>query len=326
MAASPRPGEFELIARYFAPLAAPGAFGLLDDAAVIAPPAGADLVVTKDALVAGRHFFADDPPDTIARKALRVNLSDLAAKGARPLGFLLALALPEDWKEPWLARFAEGLAKDVRRYHVPLLGGDTVATTGPTTLSITAFGAVPAGTMVRRSGARPGDLLYVTGEIGLSTLGLMDRLERAPALSLPLRRRSRRRYLVPEPPVAFAAAVREHATAAMDVSDGLIGDARKLASASGAGLEIDVARVPFPAECAAPGRQDRTLLEALLTGGDEYQVLAAVPPDRANSFELAAVAARIRVTAIGRMTRRGARIIGPDGRSLRLATGSFSHF
>lgn len=323
---NPRPGEFELIARYLAPISGPGAFGLLDDAAAIAPPPGCDLVVTKDALVAGKHFFADDPPDTIARKALRVNLSDLAAKGATPLGFLLALALPEAWTEPWLARFAAGLAQDAKRFRCPLLGGDTVATSGPLVLSVTAFGFLPTGAMVRRAGGSLDDILYVTGEIGLSTLGLLDRLGRAPPMSPALRRQARRRYLVPEPPVTFAGTVRDFASAAMDVSDGLVGDACKLAEASGVGLEIDASRVPFPAECAPALRQDRALLAALLTGGDEYQILAAVPPARTASFEQAARAAKVKITAVGRLRKRGIHILAPDGTRMQLKRGAFAHF
>ena len=167
-----RPSEDDLIARYFAPLAGAAGLALKDDAALMTPPKGSDLVLTVDALVAGVHFFADDPPDAIARKALRVNLSDLAAKGARPLGFLLALALPADWTADWLGGFAKGLGADGELYDCPLLGGDTVKTPGPLTLSITAFGAVRSGRMPARTGARPGDLLYVSGTIGDAALGL----------------------------------------------------------------------------------------------------------------------------------------------------------
>ena len=156
-----RPSEDELIARYFAPLAGPAGLGLNDDVALIAPPAGRELVVTTDALVAGVHFFADDPADAIARKALRVNLSDLAAKGAEPIGFLLDLALPADWTAPWLEAFAAGLGEDAALYRCPLIGGDTVKTPGPLTIAITALGAVETGRMAARSGVRPGDRLYV---------------------------------------------------------------------------------------------------------------------------------------------------------------------
>ena len=180
---SPRLGEDDLIARYFAPLAGPAGLGLRDDAALVRPPAGEDLVLTADALVAGVHFFADDPPGAIARKALRVNLSDLAAKGARPLGFLLTLALPEEWREDWLGAFAAGLGADARTYDCPLIGGDTVSTPGPLTLSVTALGSVPEGRMARRTGVKPGDRLYVTGTIGDAALGLKIRQGRGPDIS-----------------------------------------------------------------------------------------------------------------------------------------------
>src|SRR5271167_2563083 len=151
----PRLGEADLISRYFAPLAGPGGLGLRDDAALMRPPPGEDLVLTTDALVAGVHFFVNDPPAAIARKALRVNLSDLAAKGARPLGFLLSLALPRDWRDDWLEAFASGLGGDAASYGCPLIGGDTVATPGPLTLSITAIGSVPEGRMPKRTGVKP---------------------------------------------------------------------------------------------------------------------------------------------------------------------------
>ena len=166
-------GEDRLIARHFKPLARhPGALGLTDDAAVLTPPPGQALVLTADAIVGGVHFFPRDAADAIARKALRVNLSDLAAKGAQPAGFLLTLALPRGVGERWLKAFARGLGADARRYDCPLLGGDTVATPGPVTISITAFGTLPEGTMVRRAGARVGDHVIVTGTISDAALGL----------------------------------------------------------------------------------------------------------------------------------------------------------
>src|SRR5271165_737136 len=216
---SPRPSEDELIARFFAPYAGPAALGLRDDAALLSPPPGCDLVLTTDALVAGVHFFADDPPQSIARKALRVNLSDLAAKGARPLGFLLSLALPPDWTEPWLNAFAAGLASDAKTYDCPLAGGDTVATPGPLTLSITAYGAVPAGRMALRSGVKAGDRLYVTGTIGDAAIGLGIRAGKGPGLPQAEREYLLGRYLTPQPRVALAKAMSVYAHGGIDVSD-----------------------------------------------------------------------------------------------------------
>ena len=234
-----RPGEDELIARYFAPLAGPAGLGLKDDVALLKPPAGRDLVVTTDALVAGVHFFADDPPDAIARKALRVNLSDLAAKGAEPIGFTLDLALPDDWTADWLAAFAAGLGDDAAAYRCPLIGGDTVRTPGPLTLAITAIGAVESGRFAARGGVRPGDRLYVTGTIGDAALGLRLRLGQGPTLAEADRLRLLERYRLPQPRLALASAVARFASAGMDISDGFVGDLTKMLRVSGATAEID---------------------------------------------------------------------------------------
>lgn len=325
-----RPGEFDLIARYFAPLAAPGGLGLTDDAAVLVPPAGCDLVVTKDCLVAGVHFFSEDPPADIARKALRVNLSDLAAKGAEPIGFLLGLGLPDGWREPWLAEFARGLGDDARRHACPLYGGDTVRSPERLTVSVTAIGSVPAGRMLRRAGGAAGDALYVTGPIGGAAIGLALRLKHRTGgladLPLAVRALAEEAYRLPDPANGLASVLRDHASAAMDVSDGLVGDAAKLASASGCGLMIDTRLVPFPAGVAAVADRHPALVELCITGGDDYQVLAAIPPAKGAAFERKAEQAGRRVTRIGSLTAAGTRIIGRDGRELTLARGSFSHF
>ena len=224
---APASGEDSLIARYFMPLATePGAFGLSDDAAVL-KALGQDIIVTTDAIVEGVHFLPDDPPQTIAKKALRVNLSDLAAKGATPAGFVLTLALRKV-DESWLAAFARGLGEDTSAFTCPLLGGDTVSTPGPLMISITAFGRVPEGRMIHRSGARPGDHVVVTGTIGDAALGLdilrKGRVATALANDTTSRDMLVGRYRMPEPRNALASAIRAHADAAMDVSDGLAGD------------------------------------------------------------------------------------------------------
>jgi thiamine-monophosphate kinase len=323
--------EDRLIARYFRPLARhPGAFGLLDDAAAITPPPGCDVVATADGVIAGVHYFPDDPPDTIGRKALRMNLSDLAAKGATPLGFLLSVALPAAIDEAWLAGFTAGLDEDAERYGCPLLGGDTDRTPGPTSVSIAAFGAVPHGKMVRRATAKAGDLVLVTGTIGDAALGVQLRKDESLAkrwrLSDAMSAHLKLRYLLPQPRNALAAAVLQHASAAMDVSDGLAGDLAKLCRASGVGAEIDVARVPLSEAVDAAVAADPAALETALTGGDDYEIVLTLAPEKRAAFRAAADAAGVAATEIGRIAAgEGARFV-LDGKALRFAHPSYSHF
>ncbi len=323
--------EERLIARYFRPLAKhPGAFGLGDDAAAVTPPAGCDLVLTTDGVIAGVHFFPDDPPDGIGRKALRMNLSDLAAKGAKPMGFLLALAVPAGTDEAWLAAFAQGLGEDAERYGCPLFGGDTDRTPGPASISITAFGAVPHGKMVRRSTAKAGHHVVVTGTIGDSALGLKLRRGRSLAarwrLTEAMSTHLTQRYLLPEPRNALSEAVLHHASAAMDVSDGLAGDLAKLCRASSVAAEIDVARVPLSDAVRAAVLVEPALIETALTGGDDYEIVATVAPEKLAAFQAAAQAAGVAVSEIGRAkTGEGARFI-QAGKTLAFARPSFSHF
>jgi thiamine-monophosphate kinase len=262
--------EFDIIARFFAPLAGDGAFGLKDDAALITPPAGFDLVVTTDAISEGTDFFAFDPADTIAQKALRVNLSDLAAKGAQPLSYLLNLSLPHSIAQDWLAAFAEGLKRDQLQFGISLLGGDTGATEGPLTIAVTAFGLVPQGGMVRRKGARPGDAVYVTGTIGDAGGGLAIFKRERHSLTDTARDQLTARYRVPEPPVSFAHVLREIAHAAIDVSDGLMADLGHLASASGVRIVVEGEQVPLSDPLLALWGGN-ALLRAV-AAGDDYQI------------------------------------------------------
>jgi len=323
--------EERLIARYFRPLAThPGAFGLGDDAAILTPPPGCDLVLKTDGVIAGVHFFPDDPPESVGRKALRMNLSDLAAKGAKPAGFLIAVALPASVEEAWLAAFAAGLGEDAARYGCPLLGGDTDRTPGPTSVSIAAFGTVPHGTMVRRSTAKAGDCVAVTGTIGDAALGVLLRRDRSLSerwrLTDAMRAHLQQRYLLPEPRNALAEAVRHHATAAMDVSDGLAGDLAKLCRASTVAAEIDVARVPLSDAARAALAADPALLETVLTGGDDYEIVLTLAPEKLASFRAAADRAGVSVTEIGCVVAgEGARFVR-DGKTLSFARPSFSHF
>src|SRR5271170_3761035 len=325
---SPRLGEDDLIARYFAPLAGPEGLGLRDDAALMRPPPGEDLVLTADALVAGVHFFADDPPEAIVRKALRVNLSDLAAKGARPLGFLLTLALPGDWREAWLKAFADGLGADAGTYDCPLVGGDTVATPGPLMLSVTAIGAVPEGRMARRTGVKPGDRLYVTGTIGDAAIGLRLRQGRGPDIPQVDKAFLIERYLTPEPRLKLIAAMTTHANGGMDVSDGFVGDLRKMLVASGVSARVPIYRLPLSPAARAAIAADPGLFEVAATGGDDYELLASTAPESAPAFEAAAAAAGVPLTFVGEALegRRPPSFIGPDGNPVLFGRGSYSHF
>jgi thiamine-monophosphate kinase len=323
-----RPGEDDLIARYFAPLAGPAGLGLRDDAALLRLPAGAELVVTTDALVAGVHFFADDPAGAIARKALRVNLSDLAAKGAAPLGFVLDLALPGDWTADWLAAFAAGLGDDVVAYACPLIGGDTVKTPGPLTLAITAFGAIAPGRFAARAGARAGDALYVTGTVGDAALGLRLRLGEGPKLAPAHRAFLLDRYLLPQPRLALAPAMARFASGGMDVSDGFVGDLTKMLSVGGVGARIELARLPLSPAAAAAIAADPPLFETAITGGDDYELIVAAPPACCAMFEAAAAEAGVAATRVGEALAGAAppRFLDRDGRERAFARRSFSHF
>ena len=317
-------GEDSLIARYFAPLATdPGAFGLRDDAAVL-KAAGEDVVVNTDAIVEGMHFLPDDPADTIARKALRTNLSDLAAKGAEPAGFVLTLALRTQ-DGAWLSEFARGLGEDIAAYGCPLLGGDTVSTPGPLMISVTAFGRVPDGRIVRRAGAQAGDRIVVTGTIGDAALGLavlQNRLtvENADALV--------GRYRVPQPRTALARAVRDHAAASMDVSDGLAGDLAKLCDVSGVSAVIEAANIPLSRPVRALLDAGAIGIETLVAGGDDYEILCTMPEARLPSFMAQAAQAGVPAAVIGAVVAGKAppRFVDTAGRAIALKRHSYSHF
>lgn len=328
-----RPDEDGLIARYFRPLAtAPGADRLLDDAATYRLPQGFEQVLTADAVVAGVHFFPEDPPRTVAQKALRVNLSDLAAKGATPAGYLLTIALSEDWREDWLAEFCAGLAADQERYGISLYGGDTVRTPGPFFVSITAFGLTPEGRVPRRTKASVGQYLYVTGTIGDAALGLKIRLDDGVrtrwGLNTSDAEHLAQRYLLPQPRVEAAALMAEYASAAMDISDGLAGDLGRMCAASDVGAVLDAGTVPLSAAAKKAVEADPAALTAVLTGGDDYEILAAVDVTRAKAFEAAAAKAGIAFTQIGKTVPAfaGRVRIERGGHPLVLDRLAFRHF
>ena len=322
-------GEFGFIKRRLRPLAGEGALGLTDDAAVLTPPEGEQIVLAADALVAGRHFPTDEEPGVAARKAMRANLSDLAAMGARPLGYLTSVVWPEGADDAMRAAFADGLAADQARYVCALLGGDTTTGPGPWTIAITAVGAVPSGQAVTRAGARPGDQIFVTGTIGDAGLGLAvheNRHRPDPAAAEALLER----YRLPEPRLACAAALRAHSRAAIDVSDGLIADARHIAETSGVALSIDLDRLPLSKAARAwlNSQTDRT--EALLplaSFGDDYELIAAVPGDKAGAFQTACAEAGVEAALIGEASRGEAGVtVRVDGREVDAGAGGFTHF
>ncbi len=332
-----RLGEFDIIARFFAPLATdPASLGLTDDAALIGAEARHDLVVTADTIIESVHFLDSDPPETVGHKALAVNLSDLAAKGAEPLAYLLALSLPKQGKQSsatWLEGLAAGLKQLQETAGLSLIGGDTTATPGPLTLTITAIGRVPEGQAVLRSRAKSGDLIYISGTIGDAVLGLRllqdPELARRWGLSETEMEHLIDRYRRPQPRTALAAALRHHASGAIDVSDGLAGDLDKLCIASGLQARVDVERVPLSPGTAKACLADPGLLPALLSGGDDYEILAAIPPDRARGFEADAARAGVPVNQIGALLPAppaGSRFLDPAGAELNLPHRSFSHF
>jgi thiamine-monophosphate kinase len=319
--------EDRLIADFFKPIAThPGALALTDDAAFVTPAPGTDVVLKTDAIIGGVHFFADDDARDVARKALRVNLSDLAAKGATPLGFLVSLALPKETSAGWLERFALGLSEDAEAYRCPLFGGDTDRTPGPVMISISMFGSVPQGAMVRRAGAKAGHRVFVTGTIGDAALGLVLRQGAAWPLTPAQREHLLSRYLLPQPRNALAEVVRAYASASMDVSDGLAGDLTKLCRVSGVAAHIDVASVPLSDAARAAVAADAALRETALTGGDDFEILCTVPPARAEAFRTAAQTAGVAVTDIGIIEAGEGAHFMDGGRELTFRRLSFSHF
>ncbi len=312
------PTEFARIAQYFRPLAGPGALALGDDAAVFTPPQGRELVIAADAMVAGVHFLPDDPADLVARKLLRTNLSDLAAMGAAPLGYLLTVSVPRATPETWFAGFSAGLAADQAAFGLHLLGGDTTSTPGPISLSLTILGSVAPGTALRRNGAQAGDDIWASGTIGDGALGLLAARGELPDPDGFLADR----YRLPRPRLALGLALVGIAHAAMDVSDGLVQDLSHICRASGLAAEIHAGKIPL-----SPAAQAANCLELCLTGGDDYELLFAAPPEAAEAILAASRATGIAVTRIGTFRAGPAHVttIGTDGNTLSLGSGGWSH-
>lgn len=323
--------EFDIIRTLFAPLAGAGARGLVDDVAVV--EARGALVVTTDTIVEGVHFLPADPVATVARKALRVNVSDIVAKGAKPSGAFLNLIWPRTRDAAEIAEFARGLAEDLKYYDLPLLGGDTTSTDGPLVVSVTMFGEPLGPRTPSRSDAAVGEHVWVTGYIGEPYLGLMV-LTTEPAVigAVPgdqtdiLARQATHHYRVPQPPAKFAETIAKYASASLDVSDGLIADAEKLAAASGVAIRIDAEAVPLLGGEAFVSRHGDEGLIKLLTGGDDYQALFTAPPERRREITLAAKATGVNVSLIGDVEEgQGVRLVGGGGRVIQVANAGHSH-
>jgi thiamine-monophosphate kinase len=313
------PDEFALIARHFRPLAGPGALALGDDAAVTTPPAGRELVISADAMVAGVHFLPGDPADLVARKLLRTNLSDLAAMGAAPLGYLMTVSAPRETDEKWFAAFAAGLAEDQAAFGLSLLGGDTTSTPGPISLSLTILGTVAPGTALRRNTAQPGDGIWVSGSIGDGALGLLAAKGELADPDFYLAGR----YRLPRPRLALGLRLHGIATAAMDVSDGLVQDLGHLCRASLLAAEIMAGAVPLSPQARATDR-----LALCLTGGDDYELLFAVPDAREAALRQAAGEAGVDVTRIGAFRAGEPRVtvLAADGTQWPIVSCGWSHF
>ena len=313
--------EFDLIARHFAPLAsgAPCAFGLTDDAALVEVGPGRRLVATKDMIVAGVHFLADDPADLISRKLLRVNLSDLAAMGAEPLAYLLAIALPRDVDDSWVAGFAAGLGVDQATFGVHLIGGDTVATDGPLTASITALGEVEADHALRRAGAQPGDTVYVSGTLGDAALGLLVRRGALTELDADAQASLIDRYRLPRPRVDLGQRLQGVASAAIDISDGLVADLGHVCVQSGVGAEVEAGRVPLSPAARSALDANPELMASVMTGGDDYELLFT-----ASSAD--GLTADPPITAIGRITDgSGVQVLDDEGAPMTFPSAGYRH-
>lgn len=326
-------GEDALIQATFAPLASgfSGALGLKDDCAVLSPPPGMDLVLTTDAVAEGVHFLADDPAADIAWKAVAVNVSDLVAKGARPVVYLLALSLPERPERRWLEAFQAGLAEAQAAFGISLAGGDTDRRPGPLSANVTAIGVVDQGRFVHRTTARAGDHLFLSGTLGCSALGLLLRRDFDRTQAMGLDEGSAKalvaRYRRPQPRIALAPLLAAFASAAMDISDGLIKDCGRLARASGVAARIEGGLIPFSDAARTALRHLPDLFGVALTGGDDYEVLAAVPPANADAFRDAAAKGGVAVAEIGRLAEgQGVTVTGPDGDPFDVESAGWDHF
>ena len=322
-------GEFDLIERFFRPLsrAAPGAFALRNDGALLTPPAGASLVVTKDLMVAGVHYPEGEEPATVARRLLRVNLSDLAAMGATARSYALGLALPEDIADVWVEAFAAGLARDQEAFGVALIGGDTVATKGPAVLSLTAFGTVAGDACLTRAGAGEGDDIYVSGTVGDATLGLRAVRGELANLTPEDHAALAERFRLPVPRLALGAALVGLATCAIDVSDGLVADLGHVCEESGVAARIGADVVPLSPAAMRVVDGGEAEIADLVTGGDDYELLFCAPLSKRGAIEAIGRRLELAVSRIGTIEHgQGVTVVDADGQPLALGRAGYTHF
>jgi len=321
------PDEFQRIRRFYAPLAGPGGLGLLDDAALVDCRGGWQLVVTADAIVEGVHYLPEDPPDLVARKLLRVNLSDLAAMGARPLHYLLTTALPAAVGADWIAEFARGLEEDQRQFGVDLLGGDSVATPGPASFSLPAIGEVAVGREVRRSGAQPGDLVWVSGTVGDAFLGLQALRGAYPELAPEHRATLIARFQVPDPRVELGLRLAGIAHAMVDVSDGLLADLGHICETSHVAAVVELERLPLSSAARPLAAAEPDIRLRLATGGDDYELLFTSSPDATDTISGFRAELGVPITMIGRIEAgAGARLVDGAGQTITVEAAGYRHF
>jgi len=325
--------EFGLIRRFFAPLAAgeAGALDLRDDAAILRPDPGCDLVLSADTIIAGVHFPEDMNAGDVARRALRVNLSDIASKGATPRGYMLALQISDAIDENWLQDFADGLAGDQEIYRLGLLGGDTTRTPGPLAISISIVGQVSENNMIQRAGARPGDDVYVTGTIGDAMLGLAVLQGRLVPPDVVTRDGLVTRFVLPQPRVAAGSRLVGLAHAAADVSDGLVADLGHICEASGLAADICLEDVPLSDAARSAVTVDQPLRLSLLAGGDDYEIVFTAPVPLRTDIASVARETGVAMTRIGEVVERDSRdrpvrVFDGSGRELDTGHGGYRHF
>jgi len=322
-----RLGEFGRIREFFAPLAGLGALELTDDAALLDCPLGYHLVITVDQLVEGVHFLADDPPELVAKKLMRRNLSDLAAMGATPRHYLLTSALPLSRDDDWVRRFAAGLVEDQHRFGIALLGGDSTSTPGPTALTLTAIGQVAIGREIRRSGAKPGDLVWVSGTIGDAFLGLQVLRGEYKELAPEHRASLAARFQLPDPRTELGPCLAGIARAMIDVSDGLIGDLRHICETSGVAATVELSRVPLSPAAQEVVAADSAMHAALATGGDDYELLFTASPEASSEIVGLSRSLGLPITEIGTIAPgEGVRLVDAAGATVPVNIGGWRHF